>query len=109
MRQFCSEAKLLADEDDMDAPGGAAISRDEDLIADAFLTVAVGTAAGLRARRFAEEALLILRRGDRPGTAHGLVERIDHLVHPGDHDARAGRTRWQQRGFPCRRYSPVLP
>lgn len=59
----------------MDAPGGAAISRDEDLIADAFLTVAVGTAAGLRARRFAEEALLILRRGDRPGTAHGLVER----------------------------------
>ncbi len=42
----------------MDAPGGAAISRDEDLIADAFLTVAVN-AAGLRARRFAEEALLI--------------------------------------------------
>lgn len=70
----------------MDAPGGAAISRDEDLIADAFLTVAVGTAAGLRARRFAEEALLIFRRGDRSGTVHGLVERIDDFVHPGDHD-----------------------
>ena len=70
----------------MDAPGGAAISRDEDLIADAFLTVAVGAAAGLRARRFAEEALLIFRRGDRSGTVHGLVERIDDLVHPGDHD-----------------------
>ena len=54
----------------MDAPGGAAISRDEDLIADAFLTVAVGAAAGLRARRFAEEALPIFRRGDRSGTVH---------------------------------------
>ena len=70
----------------MDAPGGAAISRDEDLIADAFLTVAVGAAAGLRARRFTEKALLILRCSDRSGTAHGLVERIDDLVHPGDHD-----------------------
>lgn len=75
----------------MDAPGGAAVARNQDLVADAFLAMAVGTAAGLRARRFAEEALLILRRGDRPGTAHGLVERIDDLVHPGndDHLARA--------------------
>lgn len=70
----------------MDAPGGAAVSRDEDLIADALLAVAVGAAAGLRARRLAEKALLILRCGDRSGTVHGLVERIDDLVHPGDHD-----------------------
>ena len=70
----------------MDASGRTAVSRDEDLIADALLAVAVGTAAGLRARRLAEKALLILRCGDRSGTVHGLVERIDDLVHPGDHD-----------------------
>ena len=75
----------------MDAPGGAAVARNQDLVADAFLAMAVGAAAGLRARRFAEEALLILRCSDRSGTAHGFVERIDDLVHPGndDHLARA--------------------
>ena len=57
----------------MDAPGGAAVSRDEDLIADAFLTVVVAAAAGLRARRFTEKALLILRCSDRSGTALSLI------------------------------------
>lgn len=70
----------------MDAPGGAAVARNQDLVADAFLAMAVGAAAGLRARRLAEEALLIFRCSDRSGTVHGLVERIDDLVHPGDHD-----------------------
>jgi len=85
-----SEAKFLSNQNDLDPSGRLGIAGDQQLIADASLTLAVGTLTGYITGRIQMETLHIHGRCHSSRPLYCVVQRVHRLVHAGDDDNAVG-------------------